>query len=142
MTDSKNNIFAQLYGPLNNTEPQNPQPDQASSLSPESAPFSVNNSSEYTPIMEYVEPQIDVNLAEHVQTSNPPFQPAADVPLMPISTPIVPGIQPMQLPSVPLTEIEIEAELKTNVFTAIRWLAEWCLRQVQIHHQKEADNTI
>lgn len=141
MTDSKNNIFAQLYGPIDNTQTQNQQPDQGSSLSPESAPFSIASSSEYAPIMEYVEPQIDMNIAEHVQTANPPFQPVTDVPLMPISTPIVPGIQPMQLPSVPLTDLEIETELKTNVFTAIRWLAEWCLRQVQIHHQKEIDNT-
>lgn len=132
MSGNKNNIFVQLYKPLDpNTIQQNF--NGVSTASPEQTAFVNQNPSEYAPIYEYVEPIIDETLAGQVQAANPVYIPQPQIPLTPTNTPPVPGIQPMTLPSIPLSDLEIEKELKTDVYTAIRWLAEWCLRQFQIN---------
>jgi hypothetical protein len=134
MSNAKNNIFVQLYKPID--PQQSPQSPQGSApISPESDPFSGGLPSEYTPIVEYVEPQIDEALTQHVQNANPQFIPQPTIPLTPTQTPPVPGIQPMQFPPLPLSDAEVEKELKTDVYNAIRWLAEWCIRQLQIYKQ-------
>lgn len=137
MSDNKHNIFVQLYKPLDPSDQINPTPNYNNPYSPESDPFAGNTPSEYSPILEYVEPHIDETLTAHIQSANPPFVPDPSIPLTPTQTPPVPGIQPMTLPHIPLSDLEIEKELKTNVYTAIRWLAEWCIRQMQIAKAKE-----
>ena len=137
MTDNKNNIFVQLYQPINQTTQSDDNGQNKPSLSPEGDPFATQQNSEYPPILEYVEPQIDESLSNHIQNANPQFIAQQNIPLAPTQTPPVPGIQPMQIPSVPLSDLEIEKELKTDVYNAIRWLAEWCLRQIQIHRPQD-----
>ncbi len=114
----------------------NQQGGNKPSGTPEADPFAA--SAEYSPIQEYVEePQIEHSLQEHMQQSNPAFKPLPDIPLTPTQTPLVPGIQPVQIAPLPLSDLEVEKELKTNVYNAIRWLAEWCLRQLQMKEQKQ-----
>jgi len=126
MSANKNNIFIQLYKPI---EP----PVTSSNLSPEQEAFPDQNPSEYAPIYEYIEPIIDETLAEHIQNANPPFIAQPQILLAPAQIPSIPGIQAISIPSIPLSDLEVEKELKTDVYNAVRWLAEWCLRQFQIN---------
>jgi len=142
MSDDKNNIFIQLYKPIqlvqqkqNNTQSQT-QNIKMHNSQPEHFPDLTNTTNEYAPIQEYIEPQIDPALQPHIQNANPPFTPQPNIPLTPTNTRPIPNIPPVTTPNIPLAEVEIEQNLKTNVFNAIRWLAEWCLRQLQINRQR------
>jgi hypothetical protein len=129
----KKNIFTQHYQPITPathatpTAYPNPQSGHPS-MAPENDPFT-QNPSEFAPIQEYVEPEIPAELEQHMQRANPPVQIPINIPL----TPTTPAstIPPVTYPNIPLTEPEIEKEIKTDVYSAIRWLAEWCLRQLK-----------
>ncbi len=130
MSNQKSSIFQQLYGPQSDTN----QTDQAAispiSTHPESGPAINIDASEYAPIQEYVEPEIPPEMSAHIQLSQPPFKPIQDVPILPTNH-SVPIISSSQL-NLPIKEDQIEPKLKLDIFNAVRWLAEWCIRQLKI----------
>lgn len=46
---------------------------------------------------------------------------------------INPGVGTVTLP---LTEEEVQADLHKDIFESVRWLAEWCVRQIKLLHGK------
>jgi hypothetical protein len=120
-----------------------PQPDpkhkgsggHVSIGSPEAGAFG-GNAAEYSPIMEYIEPEIPAEMEQHLQQSNPAFIPPQNVPVLPVAPPQM-NIQPVKYPNVPLSDFEIDNQAKTNIYSAIKWLAEWCLRQIKMVQYKE-----
>lgn len=133
---SKNPLFDHLQGApgQGQSSPALSQPSAPSiGAEQESSPF---GATEYGTIQEYVEPSIPPEVQPHVQQVANQFIPIPNtIPMQ--STTVQMNIQPVTYPNIPLNELEIEKELKTNIYTAIRWLAEWCLRQIKILDSQE-----
>ncbi len=127
MSDKKTNYFIQHYQPI--TAPAHTTQPPVSGPGIEVENFTANPS-EYSPIQEYVEPELNIEMQQHMQASNIKFTPPPQIPLTPVSTPQL-NIPAVKTPQLPLEELEIEKEMKTDVYTAIRWLAEWCIRQLK-----------
>jgi len=147
MTDPKKSIFVQLYQPA---QPQDDADQQTQPISqntggsaPEGDLFSSSSSpAEYMPIQEYVEPDLSPDMGAFIQNSAPQFTALPQIPL----APTIPkaNLTPVMHPTQPLSDDQIEKELKTDVYTAIRWLAEWCLRQIKsdaLNKKLEQQNT-
>ncbi|MDQ3098919.1 MAG: hypothetical protein M3Q44_04180 [bacterium] len=135
MPDKKTNYFIQHYQPIvappNQIQPGGRGPGvETEALS--------NNPSEYAPIQEYVEPELNIEMQQHMQATNIKFTPPPQIPLTPVTTPQM-NIAPVVTQTLPLAELEIEKEMKTDVYTAIRWLAEWCIRQLKEVPYKDQD---
>jgi hypothetical protein len=136
MPDKKTNYFIQHYQPI--TAPPDPaaQPAKGSGLETEAF---TTNPSEYAPIQEYVEPELNIEMQQHMQATNIKFTPPPQIPLKPVTTPQM-NIQPAHAQTnLPLAELEIEKEIKTDVYNALRWLAEWCVRQLKEVPYKSQD---
>jgi hypothetical protein len=143
MTDPKKSIFVQLYQPAslqsdpNDQNAQLPLDDsqfvsqKTGGQAPEGDMFTNSGASpaEYMPIQEYVEPDLAPDMQQFMQNSSPQFEQVQQVPVVPIIPPTT--LTPVMHPTLPLSDDQIEKELKTDVYTAIRWLAEWCLRQLK-----------
>lgn len=127
MPDKKVNYFVQHYQPITAPPHTTQPPMKGPGLETEAF---TTNPSEYSPIQEYVEPELNIEMQQHMQPTNIKFVPPPQIPLTPVTTPQM-NIQPVNMPSLPLQELEIEKEMKTDVYIAIRWLAEWCLRQLK-----------
>jgi hypothetical protein len=133
MPDKKTNYFVQQYQPI--TAPPDPV-QTGKGLGLETEAFTTSPS-EYAPIQEYVEPELNIEMQQHMQATNVKFTPPPQIPLKPVVMPQM-NIPPVQT-NLPLAELEIEKELKTDVYTAIRWLAEWCIRQLKEVPYKSED---
>jgi hypothetical protein len=138
---TKNNIFTQHYQPVipaTHATPSQYPPATTPSLNPEAGPAGAAN--EFLPIQEYVEPVIPPELNLHLQQTNQSFTFPSNIPLTP-PTPHM-NIPPVTYPTIPLPDAEIEKEMKANVYNAIRWLAEWCLRQIKEIQYKQTPHQI
>lgn len=129
MSDKKTNYFIQHYQPI--TAPPHTTQPSLSISGIENEAFITNNPSEYAPIQEYVEPELNQEMQQHMQASDIKFTPPPQIPLKPVANTSQMNIPAVNMPKLPLEELEIEKEMKTDVYTAIRWLAEWCIRQLK-----------
>ncbi len=135
MADKKINYFIQHYQPITANPHTTQPPIKGAGL--ENEAFS-SAPSEYAPIEEYVEPELNIEMQQHMQATNVKFTPPPQIPVTPVAPPQM-NIPAVKTPQLPLQELEIEKEMKTDVYTAIRWLAEWCLRQLKEVQLKEKE---
>ncbi len=76
------------------------------------------------------------NLEKIVQNANPTYQSHHQIPIVPIAPPKL-NIAPVKYPQVTLSDEQIDTKDKQNIFDALRWLAEWCLRQIKMVQYKD-----
>src|SRR5437870_750241 len=111
MSDKKINYFVQHYQPITAPPHTTQPPFKGPGVEVESF---TNNPAEYSPIQEYVEPELNIEMQQHMQATNVQFTPPPQIPLTTINTPQM-NISPVSIPNLPLAELEIEKEMKTDV---------------------------
>lgn len=133
---------------MDNQNPQNSADDQTIqvvSVQPNNQPVSygVNKESEAPKTKEsanYDVKEMDVpkEVEKHVSVTNESIELPPDLKKMGVSTPAstsaVSQVVPSKPINLPLSDDQIGTGLQSQLMTSLRWLAEWCLKQLKVAH--------
>lgn len=89
------------------------------------------------PLEEIVEPEPSEEVARHLVKTREEIRLPPDLKTMGVSTPAVTKAvsdTATTSPTLPLTDDQIALGLQAQILSSLRWLAEWCLRQLKKAH--------